>query len=159
MLKKLTCFVRFVYLLCNYEKKNNLSNKKMDEVSSFPQTDKINSLQDVLSLIQQYYTLLNPKINKRKIQGGKHNNIVGYGIASRCPYSEEAEKVLLANNYEYIDMEDTSNIPYKTPSHKEQITKLRNTEGSTIPIIFVGDKHIGGLEELNTFLSNKSAKK
>jgi glutaredoxin len=140
----------------------------MDEVSSFPKTDNINSIQDVLSLIQQYYTLLNPKINKRKIQGGRlaHDlqdnqitnlNIVGYGIASRCPYSEEAEKVLLANNYEYIDMEDTSNIQYKTPSHEEQIAKLRNT-GSTIPIIFVGDNHIGGLKELNEFLSNKSAK-
>ena len=61
-----------------------------------------------------------------------------------CPYCVNAEKLLLNKGIKKIKkiMVD------ENPSHMDEMIKI--TGEKTVPQIFIGDKHIGGFEQLRS---------
>jgi glutaredoxin len=110
-------------------------------------------MEELHDLVKQYYAALHRcsanlhSVKKHKpseLQGGMASPvpaITAYG-KSYCHFSNQAQKLLdpLAHGT-YIDMEASGYSP--TASHVSAIDA-----SATIPIVFVGDKYIGGLDEL-----------
>lgn len=69
-----------------------------------------------------------------------------YG-ADKCPYCKKAKELLEANNKEYVYYDITNK---KTETMDELAPQTNNQR--TVPIVFDGEKFIGGFNELSNVI-------
>ena len=67
---------------------------------------------------------------------------------STCPFCINAKRLLDQKNMKYTEKEVVKN--------KKHLQEMKEKTGKTsVPQIFINDKHIGGFTELQTYLENK----
>lgn len=66
-----------------------------------------------------------------------------------CPYCRAARKLLKAKGLKFKEIEVTNNAV-------EFSNMVRRSKRRTVPQIFVGDTHIGGFDDLQRSMDNKT---
>ena len=66
-----------------------------------------------------------------------------------CPYCRAARKLLKAKGLKFKEIEVTNNAV-------EFSNMVRRRKRRTVPQIFVGDTHIGGFDDLQRSMANKT---
>jgi glutaredoxin 3 len=59
-----------------------------------------------------------------------------------CPYCQRARALLKQRGVEQIDEIDLDRVP------QERVTMIRLTGRYTVPQIFIGERHVGGCDDL-----------